>query len=104
MVMEGTAYKYVPADLTIKQGDAIKFVMVSGGPHNVAFDAATIPAGAQAQLDAIVADKIAPLASKMVMNANEEIVISFANVPAGKYTYVCQPHAAMGMKGTITVE
>jgi len=104
MVMEGTTYKFVPADLTVKQGDAVKFVMVSGGPHNVAFDAATLPAGAQAQLNANIPEKVADLASKMVMNPNEEITISFANVPAGKYPFVCQPHAAMGMKGTITVE
>src|SRR6185503_11754101 len=31
-------YKYEPADITVKAGDGVKFVMVSGGPHNVAFD------------------------------------------------------------------
>src|SRR5262245_42225482 len=37
-------YRYDPADVTIKSGDGVKFVMVSGGTHNVAFDPAQIPA------------------------------------------------------------
>ena len=32
----------------LKAGDAIKFVNVSGGPHNVAFDEATVPADSKA--------------------------------------------------------
>jgi len=102
MVMEGTTYKFVPADITVKQGDAIKFVMVSGAPHNVAFT--DVPADAKAQLDANMPEKVAELAGKMLMNPNEEYVISFAGVKPGTYNFVCQPHTAMGMKGTVTVQ
>ena len=48
MVMEGTAYKFVPADLSVRVGDQVVFHNVSGGPHNVAFWADSIPAGAAA--------------------------------------------------------
>ena len=44
MIGDDKGYRFEPADITIKAGDAIKFVMVTGGPHNVAFDPATIPA------------------------------------------------------------
>ena len=37
MIGDAKGYRFEPADITIKQGDAIKFIMVSGGPHNVAF-------------------------------------------------------------------
>ena len=30
--------------------------------------------------------------------------VSFANVPAGKYDYICTPHIATGMKGSVTVQ
>ena len=47
MIGDGTTYKFDPANITIKQGDGIKFIMVSGGPHNVAFiDTAGSGAGA----------------------------------------------------------
>ena len=37
MIGDAKGYRFEPAALTVKQGDAVKFVMVSGGPHNVAF-------------------------------------------------------------------
>jgi len=38
MVGDDKGYRFEPADIKIKAGDGVKFVMVSGGPHNVAFD------------------------------------------------------------------
>ena len=97
-------YKYDPADITVKAGDGVKFVMVSGGPHNVAFDPTQVPANAKAQLSANMQNQISELSSPMMMNANESYVISFAGVPAGKYDFHCTPHLAMGMKGSVTVQ
>ncbi|MEO5816584.1 MAG: plastocyanin/azurin family copper-binding protein [Gemmatimonadaceae bacterium] len=103
MIGDATGYKYVPADITLKQGDAIKFIMVSGGPHNVAFQGITDPA-TKAQLDANMSGaKMGELSSPMLMQPNEAYTISFANVPAGKYDFICTPHAAMNMKGSVTV-
>ena len=102
MVMEGTSYKFVPAEITVKAGDAIKWVMVSGAPHNVAF--LNVPADAKTQLDANMPEKVSELTGKMLMNPNEEYTVSFANVKPGTYDYTCQPHAAMGMNGKVTVQ
>src|SRR3954468_21404257 len=52
MVGDDKGYRFEPAELTIKSGDAVTFTMVSGGPHNVAFDPNTTPAAGKAQLDA----------------------------------------------------
>lgn len=97
-------YHFDPADVTIKSGDGVKFIMVSGGPHNVAFDPAQIPADAKTQLSANMPQQVSELSSPMMMNPNETYTISFGKMPAGKYEYHCTPHLAMGMKGTITVE
>jgi plastocyanin len=48
--------------------------------------------------------KMGELMGPMIMTPNEAYTISFANVPAGKYDYVCTPHLAMNMRGVITVE
>ena len=104
MIGDATGYKFDPANITIKQGDAVKFIMTSGGPHNVAFSGVTDPAAA-AQLDAnMPGAKIGPMSSPMVMQPNEAYTISFAKVPPGTYNFNCTPHAAMNMKGTITVQ
>ena len=97
-------YRFDPADLTIKMGDGMKFTMVSGGPHNVAFDPTQIPAAAKAQLSANMQQQVSELSSPMMMNPNETYTISFGKIPPGKYPYHCTPHLALGMKGTITVQ
>jgi plastocyanin len=103
MVQDGAAFKYVPAELTIKAGDVVVFKSVSGGLHNVQFHADSIPAGAEAIIDAAISNKQGPLASALV-NVGEEISISFAGAPVGDYRFTCLPHMAMGMHGKITVQ
>ena len=105
MVGDAKGYRFEPANFTIKQGDAVKFVVVSGGPHNVAFDPATIPADVKGQLDANMGtDKMGELSSNMKMNAGESVTVSFGNIKPGQYPYHCTPHLALGMKGVITVQ
>jgi len=105
MVGDAKGYRFEPANITVKQGDAIKFVVVSGGPHNVAFDPATIPADVKGQLDANMGtDKMGELSSNMKMNPGESFTVSFGNIKPGQYPFHCTPHLALGMKGTITVQ
>jgi plastocyanin len=104
MVGDDKGYKFEPANITIKSGDAITFTMVSGGPHNVAFDPATVPADSKAQLDANMDQKLSELSSPMLMNPNEKYTISFGGVKPGQYPYHCTPHLAMGMMGVIPVQ
>jgi len=105
MVGDAKGYRFDPVNITVKQGDGIKFVVVSGGPHNVAFDPATIPADVKGQLDANMGtDKMGELSSNMKMNAGESVTVSFANIKPGQYPYHCVPHLALNMKGVITVQ
>jgi plastocyanin len=104
MVGDEKGYRFEPADITVKAGDGIKFIMVSGGPHNVAFDPATIPADVKPQLSANMPNQQGELSSPLFSNPNEAYTISFANVKPGQYPFHCTPHLAMGMKGTITVQ
>jgi plastocyanin len=105
MIGDAKGYRFDPANITVKQGDGIKFTVVSGGPHNVAFDAATIPADVKPQLDANMGtDKMGELSSNMKMNPGDAVTISFANIKPGQYPFHCVPHLALGMKGVITVQ
>jgi plastocyanin len=97
-------YKFDPADVTIKAGDGVKFVLVSGEPHNVAFDPAQVPPNAKAQLSANMPMQVSELSSPMMLKPNESYTISFGEIPPGKYEFHCTPHLAMGMKGSVTVQ
>jgi plastocyanin len=105
MLGDDKGFRFEPANLTIKSGDAVKFIAVSGFPHNVAFSATGLAADVKAQLDAnFGTERMAELTSNMYMTEGQNATISFANIPAGKYEFNCTPHLAMGMKGVITVQ
>jgi plastocyanin len=104
MVLEGSTYKYVPNELTIKSGDVIRFHNVSGGPHNVSFWADSVPRGAADVLKAGMPDQMAPLEGSLLTEVGATYSVNFAKAPAGEYKFYCLPHLALGMKGKLTVQ
>lgn len=102
MLGDEKGYRYEPVDLTVKAGDGVRWTMVSGAPHNVQFE--NVPADAKAQLSANMPDQLTDLSSPLLLNANEKYEMSFAGVKPGKYNYICTPHLANNMRGSITVQ
>jgi plastocyanin len=102
MLGDEKGYRYEPVDIRIKAGDGIKWVFVSGGPHNVAFQ--NVAADARAALSANMPNQMSDLSSPMMLNPGEEYRVSFAGVKAGKYDYICTPHIANNMRGSVTVQ
>jgi plastocyanin len=104
MVGDERGYRYEPANLTIRQGDGVRFLNVSGFPHDVSFAGEPIPAEGRAQLMANMPEQRAELTSQLFTQPGDSYTISFANVAPGRYPYHCVPHLAMGMRGEITVQ
>jgi plastocyanin len=104
MVGDATGYRFVPATVTIKVGDTVRWTSVSGGPHDVTFWPDRIPAGAVSRLQASMAQTMAPLTGPLLTAPNATYTISFAGAPAGTYEYYCTPHLALGMTAKIVVE
>ena len=110
MIGDEKGYRFDPANLTIKVGDAVKYTNVSGGPHNVAFN--TEPDAAKAQLDANMpaatsagaGPKLGQMSSPLLIAPNDTYTISFAGLPPGTYDFNCTPHLALGMKGELIVQ
>lgn len=103
MYMEGASARFEPASITIRRGDQVRFVTVTGAPHNVWFDPDRVPDAAEAALSAGMPNQMAPLAGPFV-NAGESYTVNFAGVPAGRYEVLCMPHTGLNMKGTIIVQ
>lgn len=98
-------YRFVPEALTIKTGDTVKWINVSGGPHNVKFLSDAIPGGAAEVLSSAMEGRMMTALEGMLMLApNAEYEISFAGAPAGTYDYTCTPHTPLGMDAKLTVE
>ena len=105
MINDAKGTRFDPQEVTIKSGDAVKWVFGQGaGPHNVAFDSATAPADVKAKLTADMPNQMAPLQSNFLLQPGENYSVTFAGIPAGKYYYYCLPHSATGMHGTVVVQ
>jgi plastocyanin len=89
-MISGRGEVFEPADITVKRGDVVRFVLVSG-VHNVSFPARQNPGG-------ITLPKSSPY-----LQAPGQSYDLTVDLPAGQYHYQCDPHVAMGMVGTITV-
>jgi plastocyanin len=89
-MISGSGERFAPADLEVKRGDVVRFVLVAG-VHNASFPPGQNPSGVK--LPAATPYLQAP-------GQTHDMVI---DLPAGEYNYHCDPHAALGMVGTITV-
>lgn len=104
MYGDATSSRFDPATLTIKSGDGVRFTLINGAPHNVAFWSDSIPAAAVPILSANMPTPMGALIGPLLMNTNQTYTISFGGVPPGTYKMYCVPHLALGMKGVITVQ
>jgi plastocyanin len=107
MVLDGSTYKFVPNNLTIKSGDVVHFHSKSGGAHNVQFYPDSIPANPPAPIKAIAVappEKGGSIVSESMKTEGETFDLSFAGAPAGDYKFFCAPHHALGMVGAIKVQ
>ncbi len=86
-------WRFEPSHVTVKPGDTIQWVLEDMVPHNVEFK--KTPDGANLG-DA----RMGPFL--MSRGQTYELVID-ERFTEGAYDYVCTPHEAMGMKGSITV-
>ncbi len=100
------SYVYEPDELTIKVGDTVRWLNINGFPHNVAFYEDQIPQGSAEVLASLIPaeGKLAPLSSKLLLQPNQQVEITFTGVPAGDYGYYCTPHEALGMVASLTIQ
>jgi plastocyanin len=81
----------------------VRFINVSGGPHNVAFWDDRIPSGTAETLQKNMQETMAPLSGALLTAPSETFTVSLAGLRPGTYHYYCVPHLAVKMVGSITV-
>ncbi|MEW5917959.1 MAG: plastocyanin/azurin family copper-binding protein [Gemmatimonadota bacterium] len=88
-----TEFVFEPANVVVRSGDVVRFVQTAAMPHNVEFR--EVPASAS-----LAEAKTGPYLT--TPNQTYDVTID-QRFTKGTYNFVCVPHEAMGMKGTITV-
>lgn len=96
MLDDSGEFRFEPSEIQVRRGDVVRFVQSGSMPHNVEFLRNTAPAGVD-------------LGSRWVgsyltaRGETYEIEID-GRFEDGGYDFLCSPHAALGMKGRITVK
>lgn len=88
---------FQPANLTVKPGDTVNWVINKVPPHNVMFDDKAIPGK-----DKALAKSLSHPALEMTPGKGYELTIPKDLAP-GDYSYFCAPHRGAGMVGKLTV-
>ncbi len=91
LIADTKGARFDPNTINAKPGDVVKFVLASGA-HNVHFLPEKNPAGVNL-----------PKASDVLQLPGQSYELLVGAKP-GTYNFQCDPHAALGMIGTITVQ
>lgn len=92
---EGGTMRFEPARVEARRGDVIRFVQEGTIPHNVQFVRNTAPAGVELG-DTWTGPYLTTAGEVYEVEVDER----FAD---GEYEFVCAPHLAMGMKGSLAI-
>jgi plastocyanin len=96
--------RFDPAIIEAHAGDSLRFVLTSGGPHNVEFVADSIAAPMRALLArAMPGDKIGPLSGPLLLSTGETYAFKIPDLAPGRYPFVCLPHATGNMRGVLII-
>ncbi|HEX6588116.1 MAG TPA: multicopper oxidase domain-containing protein, partial [Longimicrobiales bacterium] len=95
MVDDGGRFRFEPAAVEVRRGDLIRFVQEGSMPHNVAFVKNTAPTG-------VDLGELWTGPYLMTRTDTYEVYVD-ERFEDGAYDFICTPHAALGMAGTITV-
>jgi plastocyanin len=88
-----SSFAFVPAHVTVHSGDVLEFVQTATTPHDVVFT--KVPAGVN-----LGSRKVGPFLTQP--GQTYDLVIDETFKP-GHYDFVCLPHQALGMKGSLDV-
>lgn len=91
MITDDASSRFEPSQITAKPGDVLRFTLKTGA-HNVSFPADRNPVG-----------PTLPPVGEMLQLPGQTYDVA-VNFPAGEYYFQCDPHAALGMVGTLIVQ
>mgnify|MGYP006298227721 CR=1 FL=1 len=101
-----TAVAFEPAELTVKKGDTVAWKHAGGEAHSVTAYESELPEGAaywaSGGFDSEKAAREGWEKGTGAVQSGQSYVHTFET--AGTFEYLCVPHEAAGMTGTIVVE
>lgn len=99
LVARGSAYAFDPAEVRVRPGDVVRFVLAHPQPEAIAFD--TLAADSTARRYLAASDL---MHGTLLTQPGQVYDVRFGDAPAGRYPFFSVPHAGEGMTGVVVVE
>jgi plastocyanin len=97
------SYAYEPAEVVVQPGDRIRFRVLSGQTHSVAFEDEGMSSSARAAWNAALPARAADLTSPVLLHGDPAYEVIVPLVPPGRYRFYCLSHRAYNMEGVVRV-
>jgi len=100
---ESEIYRFVPARVTARAGDVLRFKVSSGAPHNVAFEGGQLSPTAHDALNAAMPNRTGDLSGPILDRVGAEYRLVVPALSPGTYRFFCTPHRVYDMVGELIV-
>lgn len=98
MVQRGDRYAFEPAEIPIRNGDVVRFVMVGSQPESVAFELTEVGPEMAEYVRANSLER-----GVLLTEPGQSYDVAFRDAPPGRYPFLSAPHAVQGMRGAVIV-
>jgi plastocyanin len=97
-------FLFEPVRVTAQPGEVIEFIVESGGPYVVGFEAADLPATARTLLEQAIPDPSGTLRGPVLAGPRSKFRIVLPALPKGNYRFSSVTHVAFRMGGILTIQ
>lgn len=97
-------YRLVPASVTARPGEVLRFRVASGAPHGLVIEGDGLAAPVQAAWNAALPRRAGNLTGPLLLASGDRYEVVVPAVPAGRYRIYCLPHRAYHENGVVIVQ
>ena len=96
-------YGFAPATLSVRPGDVLRFRVLSGAPHSIAFDSTGLSRSAKAALNRAMPGRVSRLRGPLLVKEGETYRMVVPRLPSGSYRFYCLTHQVYEAVGTLVI-
>jgi plastocyanin len=97
-------FRFEPTRVNARPGDVLEFVVVSGGPYVIGFEARDLAEADRALLDQAIPGHSAPLRGPVLEGKGNRLRIILPGLARGAYRFASITHLAYRMGGVLVIE
>lgn len=100
----GDQFRFEPIRVNARPGEVLEFVVESGGPYVVGFEAVDLPEAARALLDQAIPNPSGSLRGPVLAGPQSRFRIVLPGLPPGSYRFTSLTHVAYRMGGILVIQ